>query len=136
MSITFKSLLTLRSFNEALSKSEGAADLAPITQLSRLIKKFAPLYEEFEECVEDLKLDHCYKEGQKIVRDEKGQFQWTAEGEKAFRKGYKELLNKPFSPEFLPLSYKALCEAMPEGFAANNPWEVMGEVLFPFYTED
>jgi hypothetical protein len=138
MSVTFKSLLTLRSFNEALSKSDGASDLMPITLLSRLVKKFAPFYEEFEEAVEDLKLDHCYKEGQKIVRDDKGQYQWTAEGEKAFRKSYKELINKEVSdlPDFMPLSYEALCESMPDGFGTANPWDVMSEVLVPFYCKD
>ena len=136
--ITFKHLLTLRSFNEALSKADGAADLMPITLLGRLVKKFSPVYEEFEESVEDLKLDHCYKEGQKIVRDDKGQYQWTAEGEKAFRKAYKALVNSEVAilPDYMPLSYSALCDAMPAGFAESNPWEVMSEVLSPLYEKE
>jgi len=75
------------------------------------------------------------KEGNKIVRDEKGNFQWTAEGEKAFRKEFKTLLNKEVElPEHMPLSYDALCDVMGNDFAKNNPWEVMSEVLAPFYT--
>jgi len=135
MSVTNKNLLTLRSFSEMLSKTPDAADLMPITHLSRLTKKFSSLYEAYDEALEDLRLDHCYKEGNKIVRDEKGNFQWTAEGEKAFRKEFKALLNKEVElPEHSPLSYDALCEVMGDAFTKNNPWEVMSEALAPFYT--
>lgn len=135
MSVTNKQLLTLRSFSEMLAKTPDAADLMPITHLSRLTKKFSSVYEEYDESLEDLRLDHCYKEGNKIVRDEKGNFQWTAEGEKTFRKEFKALLNKEVSlPEFASLSYDALCDVMGNDFAKNNPWEVMSEVLAPFYT--
>lgn len=135
MNVTNKQLLTLRSFNEMLAKTPDAADLMPITHLSRVIKKFSSLYEEYDEALEDLRLDHCYKEGNKIVRDEKGNFQWTAEGEKTFRKEFKALLNKEVSlPEFAVLSYDALSDVMGKDFAKNNPWEVMSEVLSPFYT--
>jgi hypothetical protein len=135
MSVTNKNLLTLRSFNEMLAKTPDAADLMPITHLSRLIKKFSSLYEAYDEALEDLRLDHCYKEGNKIVRDEKGNFQWTAEGEKTFRKEFKALLNKEVSlPEFSPLNYDALSDVMVDGFAKNNPWEIMSEALSPFYT--
>ena len=101
-----------------------------------MVKKFSPIYEQFDESVEDLRLDHCYKEGQKIVRDDKGNFQWTAEGEKAFRKAYKDLLNSAAPVgDIASLSYEALCDAMPKGFAEANPWEVMSEVLVPFYEQ-
>lgn len=135
MSVTNKNLLTLRSFSEMLAKTPDAADLMPITHLSRLTKKFSSLYEAYDEALEDLRLDHCYKEGNKIVRDEKGNFQWTAEGEKAFRKEFKALLNNEVElPEHSPLSYDALCEVMGDAFTKNNPWEVMSEALAPFYT--
>jgi len=135
MSVTNKNLLTLRSFSEMLSKTPDAADLMPIAHLSRLTKKFSSLYEAYDEALEDLRLDHCYKEGNKIVRDDKGNFQWTAEGEKAFRKEFKALLNTEVElPEHMPLSYDALCDVMGNDFAKNNPWEVMSEALAPFYT--
>lgn len=135
MSVTNKQLLTLRSFSEMLAKTPDAADLMPIAHLSRLTKKFSSLYEEYDESLEDLRLDHCYKEGNKIVRDEKGNFQWTAEGEKTFRKEFKALLNKEVNlPEFAALSYDSLSDVMGADFAKNNPWEVMSEVLAPFYT--
>jgi hypothetical protein len=87
----YKTLLTIRSFNEQLQKGvEGAEDILPLVQLKKMVKKMNDKYEEFDDLVEDLRLDNCYKEGGKIVRDDKGNYQWTAEGEKAFRKGYKE----------------------------------------------
>jgi len=135
MSITFKQLLTLRSFSEMMGRVNDAANLMPVAHLSRLIKKFAPLLEQLEENTEDLRLDFCYKEGQKIVRDEKGNFQWTAEGEKGFRKAYKELLNSEVSlpSDFKPLNYYELAMALPADFLKQNPWEVMSEALSPFY---
>lgn len=68
----FKTLLMLRSFNEQLQKNiEGADDILPLVQLKKVVKKFTEKYEEFDESLEDLRLDHCFKEGNKIVRDEK-----------------------------------------------------------------
>lgn len=131
----FKSLLMLRSFNEQLQKVEGADAITPLINLKKVVKKFSDKYEQFEESVEDLRLDHCYKEGSKIVRDERGNYQWTAEGEKAFRKAYKELLNAPVElPEdFKPLNYYELSMALNSDFLKQNPWEAMSEVLSPFY---
>ena len=100
-----------------------------------MVKKFSTHYDEFDELTEDLRLDHCYKEGSKIVRDEKGNYQWTAEGEKAFRKAYKELLVKEISlPDYTPINYYELGMALPTEFLKQNPWEMMSEVLSPFFT--
>jgi hypothetical protein len=134
--VNYKSLLMLRSFSETLQKNvEGAENIVPLVQLKKVVKKFNNKYEEFDETVEDLRLDHCYKEGSKIVRDDKGQYQWTAEGEKAFRKAYKDLLNQEVSmpSEFSPLNYYELGMAMPADFLKANPWEAMSEALSPFY---
>jgi hypothetical protein len=134
--VNYKSLLLLRSFNEQLQKGiEGAEDIVPLVQLKKVVKKFSNKYEEFEESIEDLRLDHCYKEGNKIVRDDKGNYQWTAEGEKAFRKAYKNLVNQEVSlPEdFQRLNYYELGMALPADFLKQNPWEVMSEALGSFY---
>jgi len=133
----FKTLLMLRSFNDQLQKNiEDADSILPLVQLKKVVKKFTAKYEEFDETVEDLRLDHCFKEGTKIVRDDKGAYQWTAEGEKAFRKAYKELLNKEvqLAEDFKPLNYYELGMALPADFLKANPWEAMSEVLAPFYT--
>lgn len=132
----YKSLLMLRSFSESLHKNiEGAENILPLVQLKKLVKKFNNKYEEFDETVEDLRLDHCYKEGSKIVRDDKGQYQWTAEGEKTFRKAYKELLNQevPLTDDIQRLNYYDLGMALSADFLKQNPWEAMSEALDSFY---
>lgn len=131
----YKTLLMLRSFNDQLQKVDGAENIIPLVQLKKVVKKFSDKYEEFDESVEDLRLDHCYKEGSKIVRDDKGAFQWTAEGEKAFRKAYKELMHTEVQlpADFKPLNYYELGMALPADFLKQNPWEVMSEVLSPFF---
>jgi hypothetical protein len=131
----YKNILLLRSFNEQLQKVDGAESIVPLVQLKKLVKKFSDKYEEFDETVEDLRLDHCFKEGNKIVRDDKGNYQWTAEGEKSFRKAYRELLSTEFlvPADIKPLNYYELGMALPVEFLKQNPWEAMGEVLTPFY---
>jgi hypothetical protein len=133
----YKNLLMLRSFNEQLQKNiEGADDVLPLVQLKKMVKKFTARYEEFDESLEDLRLDHCFKEGTKIVRDDKGNYQWTAEGEKAFRKAYKDLLSTSIElpADFKALNYYELGMALPADFLKANPWEAMEEVLSPFFT--
>lgn len=129
-----RNLLTLRSFHQNLLQGmENAQDLVPVVQLGKLVKKLSPLYEAFDEAVEDLRLDHCAKESNIILRDEKGNYKWTAEGEKAFRKAYKALVEEEVkAPDFAPLNYGAF----PEAFLKANPWEAMEEVLSPFYNND
>lgn len=131
----YKNILLLRSFNEQLQKVEGSDSIVPLIQLKKVVKKFNDKYEEFEESVEDLKLDHCYKEGNKIVRDDKGNYQWTAEGERAFRKAYKDLLNTEVSlpADYAPMNYYELGMALPAEFLKQNPWEAMSEVLSSFF---
>ena len=137
MKATFKNCLHLRSFYEQVVRTtENPEDVMPLVQLKKLVKKIIPQLEEIEEAVEDLRLDHCYKEGSKIIRTEQGGFTFTADGEKAFRKAHKELMNKEISlPEFNQLSYEELAQAISPKFAKANPWEDMGPVLAPFYCE-
>ncbi len=126
----------IRSFNEQLQKNiEDAGNIMPLVQLKKVVKKFSDKYDEFDEMVEDLRLDHCYKENGRIVRDDKGNYQWTAEGEKAFRKAYKELLSTEVSlpADFKPLNYYELGMALPTDFLKANPWDAMSEALSPFY---
>jgi len=111
----YKTLLMLRSFSEQLQKSvSDAENIIPLVQLKKVVKKFSDKYEEFDESTEDLRLDHCYKEGNKIVRDLHSEVQLPS--------------------DFKPLNYYELGMALPSDFLKNNPWEVMSEVLAPFYT--
>lgn len=135
MVTTYKKILTVNSFQEAVSKLElSGDDYVAVAKLNKLVKKLAPATEQFQELVEDLRLDHCYKDGAKIVR-ENGQFQWTAEGEKAFRKAYKELLEKEVSVEVSPISYSDIYAILPKAAQAANKWEEVQETLSPLFVE-
>jgi hypothetical protein len=129
-----KKLLTLRAFHQnILQGMQNAQDLLPVVQLGKLVKKLSPCYEAIDEAIEDLRLDHCAKEDNIILRDEKGGYKWTADGEKAFRKAYRSLLEQEAKlPDFLPLNY----DAFPEDFKKANPWEAMEEMLSPFYVNE
>ena len=133
MIVTYKNILVIQSLQEAVAKLQlSAEDYACVAKLNKAVKKLAPHSENFQEAVEDLRLDNCYKEGNKIVR-ENGQLQWTAEGEKAFRKAYKELLAQEVEVDVQPMSYPALLEVFPKQAQATNKWEDVEESLSPFF---
>jgi hypothetical protein len=135
MVTTYKKILIINSFQEAISKMElSGDDYVVVSKLNKLVKKLAPITEQFQELVEDARLDHCYKDGTKIVR-ENGQLQWTAEGEKAFRKAYKELLEKEVSVEVSPISYSDVYAILPKAAQSSNKWEEVQESLSPFFVE-
>lgn len=135
MVTTYKKILVINSFQEAISKMElSGDDYVVVSKLNKLVKKLAPINEQFQELVEDARLDHCYKDGTKIVR-ENGQLQWTAEGEKAFRKAYKELLEKEVSVEVSPISYSDIYAILPKAAQSYNKWEDVQETLSPFFVE-
>lgn len=129
-----KHLFVSRSFHQDLLNTvENAQNILPIIQLGKVIKKLTPQIEAFDEAVEDLRLDHCAKESNIILRDEKGGYKWTAEGEKAFRKAYKSLLEKEVNaPEFEKLSWQELEQAVGIVYLANYLYN-FEELLTEFY---
>jgi hypothetical protein len=134
---TYKNLLQLQEFSKAVSKIDGISDYHPVLKLNRLVKKALKGLDEFNEIVEDLRIDHCEKDNERIVRVE-GQLQWTAEGEKAFRKAYKALLAQEVEVNYDEvLSYSELLSIIPGALVAeNNPWEDVEEFLSPFFVEE
>jgi hypothetical protein len=130
--VTYKKLMFFQNYNDSVSRlGLNADDYAVIGRMSKLIKKLNPKFEEFQEMVEDLRLDHCMKDGLKIVR-ENNQLQWTAEGEKSFRKAYKQLLETEVEVEdFTPLSYNEILSLLPNN--VNGRWEEVEEILSPFF---
>jgi hypothetical protein len=135
--VTYKKLLQLKTFASSVANLKDVDDTVVVVKLQKLAKKACKPLEDFEEMVEDLRLDHCFKDGGKIVRDSNGQYQWSAEGEKAFRKAYKDLLNQEVETHYdSPISYDEFLKILPdEKSKALNNWEDMGEVLSPFFVE-
>ena len=133
MKVTYKNILVLQSFQEAIAKFNlSSEDYVVIAKINKTVKKLADNISDFQESVEDLRLDNCYKEGSKIVR-ENNQLQWSAEGEKAFRKAYKELLNEEVEVNVEPINYSELFAILPKQAQASNKWEDVEEALTPFF---
>jgi len=135
MIATYKKILALYALQEGLSKLNLSAETyLPVAKLDRTIKKLKPIFDEFQEMVEDLRLDNCYKEGARIVRVD-GQLQWSAEGEKAFRKSYKELIEKEVElGDVQPMNYEELFNILPSQAKVDAGWEDFEETLSPFFT--
>ena len=133
-SMKFKNIIQIFAFAEKLQGSiENANDIVPVVQLRKVVKKLKSLAEQFEEEVEDLRLDFCYKENERIIRDSVGNYQWTADGEKAFRRAYKILLEKEvIAPEFERLNWQELEQVVPQGFL-DAYFENLEETLIKFY---
>jgi hypothetical protein len=132
MKVKYKNILVLQNFNEAVGKLNfSTEDFAVIGRLSKLSKKMNSKVEELQELIEDLRLDHCMKDGQKIVR-ENGQLQWTVDGERAFRKAYKALLEKEVElDDFTQINYADIMSLLPKGQVAE--WEEVKENLGEFF---
>lgn len=131
--ITYKKAIILKNFNDGVKSLPEVDDYAPVIQLGKLAKKLQPILEQLTEEIDDLRIEHCNKDNNKITRDAQGNYEFTADGERAFKKAHKELLSKEVEFDFTPLSYAELCQVLPADFARQNPWDVVGEVLEPFY---
>lgn len=132
--MNFKNIIQIIAFSDKLQGGiENSNDIVPVVQLRKVVKKLKSLTEQFEEEVEDLRLDYCYKENERIIRDSVGNYQWTAEGEKAFRKAYKTLLQKEvIAPAFEKLNWQELEQVVPIGFLTAD-LENLEETLTQFY---
>ena len=121
-------MFVVQSLNDSVAKLNlSAEDYAVIGRLSKLVKKLSPKIEEFQEEIEDLRLDHCMKDGLKIIR-ENGQLQWTVEGEKAFRRAYKSLLEKEVElDDITPINYADIIALALKGQVAE--WEDVKDSL-------
>lgn len=135
--VTYKKLLQLKTFANSVNNLQDVNDLALIVKLQKIAKKACKPLDDFEEQVEDLRLDHCYKENGRIVRGANGEYQWTAEGEKAFRKAYKELVVQEVETHYdATISFAEFVEVLPdEKSKALNTWEDLSEILSPFFVE-
>lgn len=132
--MNFKNIIQIIAFSDKLQGGiENSNDIVPLVQLRKVVKKLKSLTEQFEEEVEDLRLDFCYKENERIIRDSVGNYQWTAEGEKAFRRAYKNLLEKEvIAPAFEKLNWQELEQVVPIGFLTAD-LENLEETLNEFY---
>ena len=134
--VTYKKLLQLRTFSNSVANVVKTEDIPLVIKMQKLSKKACKPLDDLEERIDDLRLDHCVKENGRIVRVN-NEYQWTVEGEKAFRKAYKELLNEEVETHFdTALSFAELIKALPdEKTKMLTSWEDMEEILSPFFVE-
>lgn len=131
--ISYKNAFQIKSFNDGIKSIPNVEDYTPVVQLGKVVKRLQPIFEMINEEIDDLRIEHCHKDKNKITRDAQGNYEFTADGERAFRKAYKELLKKDVAFEFTPLNYSELCEVLPADFLRHNAWEDVSEILEPFY---
>lgn len=93
--ITNKDLIVLVTVMQRVIKDGNDTPLKEV--LKSELKKLAPLIDVYNERVTDLKIDHCAIDpaSKVILRDDKGEMQFTKEGQKAFGTSVKKLLEEP-----------------------------------------
>jgi hypothetical protein len=138
---TYKQLLEFQAQLQSIANKVTDMDNSvPLVQLQRLIKKaLTKPMEEFEEKVEDLRLKLCIRDEKTKAKvlDDKGQYQFTEENEKAFRSEYKALQTEIVEVHYNQvLSYQDLIKLVSPKHRPFLDWEDMQETLEPFYHND
>lgn len=101
---SYENLLVLaRGLNILLSDKDVLASKAG-KKLEKMAKKIQPLLDEYNEKMEDLRLDNAnVDESNSLLLDEKGGYKYSKEGVKKLNSDIKDLLKKEF--EFYKFSF-------------------------------
>lgn len=112
-------------------------DVAPRVLLARVSKKINKALEDYEEALETIRIKHCLKDKDtnKIIRNEKGQYEFDAEGTLAMIKEIKDLQKTSVEISFdTVLPYSDLLATLPAQAQPYWQWEDVSDVLSPVYT--
>ena len=91
---TYAELLELVRGLNMTSADKGSKKEA---KLKKIAEKIKPLFDEYNEKREDIRLDHSYVDKNGVLElNEKGEYKFTKEGIKAMAKDMKALLEKTF----------------------------------------
>jgi len=75
-------------------------------KLKKIVEKIKPLFEEYNEKHEDIRLDHAHTEYNGVLElNEKGEYKFTKEGIKGMSKDMKKLLDETF--EFYQFTFSS-----------------------------
>ena len=75
-------------------------------KLKKIAEKIKPLFEEYNEKREDIRLDNAFAESNGVLNlNEKGEYQFTKDGIKAMAKDMKKLLDETF--EFYQFTFSS-----------------------------
>lgn len=87
-------------------------------KLKKIADKIKPIFEEYNEKREDIRLDHAHTEANGVLEmNEKGEYKFTKDGIKAMAKDMKKLLEETF--EFYQFTFSS--EGI-EGFTFLAGW--------------
>jgi len=91
---TYAELLELVRGLNMTSADKGSKKEA---KLKKIAEKIKPLFDEYNEKREDIRLDHAYEDKSGVLElNEKGEYKFTKEGIKAMAKDMKALLVESF----------------------------------------
>lgn len=137
---TYGQLQQLRATADLIlqSPTQGGKDedIQPRVILGRVVKKACKPLEEYEEQLEDLRLKHCLKDEKtkRILRDDRGKYEFSEEGLRAFQTEGKALQRTVVDVHFdNTWPYSELLATLPKASQPFNQWEDVKEVFEPFY---
>lgn len=95
---TYAELLgTVQILNAILKQDENTLSGKKLTKIAKLIQ---PKLDEYNERLEDLRLDHCsVDEKDNLILDDKGGYTYTKDGNKKLRQAIKDLIQEEFEFE-------------------------------------
>jgi hypothetical protein len=139
---TYRELLEFQAKVQQITSApynEDNENVAPRVLLARVSKKINKALEEYEEAIETIRIKHCLKDSSsnKIIRNEKGQYEFDADGTLAMIKEVKDLQKTSVEISVdTTLPYKSLLATLPAQAQPYWQWEDVSDVLSPVYTQD
>lgn len=139
---TYRELLEFSAKIQAIQNAPTSSDpeqLQPRVLLLRAAKKFLKPLEDYEESMETLRIKNCLKDPitKKILKDEKGQYEFDADGTLNFLAEAKELQKTVVDVNYdTVLSYKDLLSTIPHNSQPYWQWEDVQDSFSPLYTPD
>lgn len=134
---TYRELLEFSQKVQQLGNAPQEGDeIKPRVLLNRMAKKVLKPLEEYEEALETLRIKHCLKDSatNKIVKNEKGQYEFDAEGNLAFIEAVKNLQKTKVEISVeTTLPYSELLATLPVQARPYLQWEDVEDVLSPMY---
>lgn len=139
---TYRELLEFSAKVQQLSNApynQDKEEVQPRVLLARAAKKFLKPLEEYEDAVETLRIKYCIKdkETNKILKNEKGQYEFDADGTLGMISEVKELQKTKVEVHYdTTIPYKDLLATLPAQAQPFWQWEDVEDVLSPIYTKD
>jgi|688.fasta_scaffold89957_3 hypothetical protein len=120
----------VRSLNMTAADKGSKAE----AKLKKIAEKIKPIFDEYNEKREDVRLDHAYTDKNGVLElNEKGEYKFTKDGIKAMAKDMKQLLEDTF--EFYQFTFSTegiedfkFLAGWVEGIEAEKPSEVDEQV--------